>query len=464
MVFRKIAKFNFERKSFQMFLSDKNKVAFLRIENNSYHYPTMKEFENLMYLFGIFHGNYAYFRDSRHTKYSFIPFATMSIGGTVRKVMLTSLLVMSLLVGCGSTNNAKTYSYGYEPLDIDYSTTNDYINSDCNNSAFYETEDFELLESSKMVTLYNNKYFDQLFGCENVSVEETIESARLNSKIPDNFRTSIEDFIYTMGNSYKSLDFRVYNHNIKTLEFETKSTDDVDFVMGGAVAMYDFINNKMLISENLDLNDPKSRLIFRHELGHLFNHLRMTKDGYEIKYSFDDASRGTYLKEALDVILTTNPFMDEYTDDEITKNMGYPITTNIVRVLVECSNYNIESSVSNNVYNFQNILNTAFPDDIDAAVIEELIEIQWIEYSSALIQVNDEDYKDLYGYVARAYIKKYINSQMTYEEIKDIQYELEARLLLGVKEEKYVYTDTIEEEFDNYIEENNITKLSKLTM
>ena len=43
---------------------------------------------------------------------------------------------------------------------------------------------------------------------------------------------------------------------------------------------------------------------------------------------------------------------------------------------------------------------------------------------------------------------------MTYEEIKDIQYELEARLLLGVKEEKYVYTDTIEEEFDNYIEEN----------
>ena len=156
--------------------------------------------------------------------------------------------------------------------------------------------------------------------------------------------------------------------------------------------------------------------------------------------------------------------MDEYTEDEITKNMGYPITTNIVRVLVECSNYNIESSVSNNVYNFQNILNTAFPDDIDAAVIEELIEIQWIEYSSALIQVNDEDYKDLYGYVARAYIKKYINSQMTYEEIKDIQYELEARLLLGVKEEKYVYTDTIEEEFDNYIEENNITKLSKLTM
>ena len=54
MIFRKIAKFNFERKSFQMFLSDKNKVAFLRIENNSYHYPTMKEFENLMYLFWHF--------------------------------------------------------------------------------------------------------------------------------------------------------------------------------------------------------------------------------------------------------------------------------------------------------------------------------------------------------------------------------------------------------------------------
>ena len=38
---------------------------------------------------------------------------------------------------------------------------------------FYETEDFELLESSKMVTLYNNKYFDQLFGCENIPLTDS---------------------------------------------------------------------------------------------------------------------------------------------------------------------------------------------------------------------------------------------------------------------------------------------------
>lgn len=235
----------------------------------------------------------------------------------------------------------------------------------------------------------------------------------------------------------------------------------MDFVSGGALAYYDIQNNKMIISTDLDLrNDPKSRLIFRHELGHLFNHLKITKDGYSIDYTFNDAGRGTYLKEAMNVIFTTDPFMYDYGDPKISENMGYPIITNIVRVLTECSGYNICDSISSNVYTFQDQLNGYYSDEIDASIIEELIEIQWIEYSDDLIQVNDSDYEDLYEYVAKVYIKKNVTPSMTYEEIQELEKTLEERLLLGVSHDEYVYIYKVKEVFEEYLTLNNIVKTS----
>lgn len=465
MIFKRIAKFKFNSKTYQMFASPKNKFAFLRIENGLYHYPTIDEFKNIIFFLEKSH--YAKYNDDRKENYRFIPFLSINTGNNIKKVMITSLLVMSCLSGCGQEQNAKSYYYGYEPLDIDVSS--DYYALDATDlqyeNGFYETEDFELLESSKMVSLYNNKYFDELFGYENLSANDVVASVESNKKIPDEYIYYIDEFVLTMGSYYQSLDFRVFDHNVKTLEFEVRSPDDVDFLSGGSVAYYDIENNKMIISTDIDLkNNPKSRLIFRHELGHLFNHLRLEKDGYKIDYSFNDAGRGTYLKEALNVIFTTDPFMYDYNDPEITDNMGYPIITNIVRVLVECSSYDIQESVSSNVYNFQNHLNSYYSDGLDASIIEELIEIQWIEYSDDLIQVDDADYEDLYEYVTKIYMQKNVNPTMSYGEIKEAEATLEEKLLLGVSHDEYVYTSVVERVFNNYLKEHNITKSSNRTM
>jgi len=460
MIFKRVAKFKFNNKTYQMF-SSKNKFAFLRVENGLYHYPTLDEFQNIVFFLEQEH--YAKYNDKRKEKYQFMPFLSFNVKNNIKKVMITSLLVMSCLTGCGHEQSAKSYYYGYEPLDI--SVTNDIDESTITDvsyaNGFYETEDFELLESSKMITLYNNKYFDKLFGYSNVLENDVIKSIESNKSIPDDYIYYINEFVLTMASYYDSLDFRVFDYNIKSLEFEVRSPDNVDFIANGAVAFYDINNNKMIISADIDLaHNPRSRLIFRHELGHLFNHLKIEKDGYSIDYSFNDAGRGTYLKEALDVIFTTDPFMYDYKDPEITENMGYPIITNIVRVLVECSDYDIQESVSANVYNFQNHLNSYFGEELDANIIEELIELQWIEYSDDLIKVNDEDYEDLYEYVTKLYIKKNVNPTMSYDEIKEKETTLKDKLLLGVSHDEYVYINIVEEVFNNYLKENNITKTS----
>lgn len=391
--------------------------------------------------------------NDRHNRYSFIPYIKYIVNNKTKLVMLASMLILSSLTGCNANTSYDAYSYNEYYEKVDYGEDTDVLDDvdvHSSGSGWYETEDFELLEFSKKIDLYNNKYFTELFGVENYTPDEVIEVSRTNKNILDGCRPYVEDFIRTMNDYYNELDNRVFCYNIADTVFEFTASDDVDFVLSGSVAFYDITNNRMVLDKNIDLgSSPKDRLVFRHELGHLFNHLKMTKDGYDIEYEFNDAGRGKYLKEALDVIFTTEPFLDEYSDD-IQENMGYPITTNIVRVLLTAMDYPLEDSVSNNVYYFQNKMNEANSDDTDFSDIEPILEGQWIEYTNDRIQLDDEDYADLYRYVARAYIRHNMDSSISYDEISDSCTWLEEILIKGVSSDDYVFTDVIEDEFINF--------------
>ncbi len=481
--FTRIAKFKFNNEYYQMFKARRNKIAFLKInEKGQYEFPTVREFSSLVRFFmEDSFDTLAFFDDSKHRKYKFMPYIKEKINGATRTVMITSMLVLATLTGCNYNDTPVAYAYdeyyhnssyqitsekNIEAKDISNGNKETESNNKIANSTdseyhdpygFYETDDFELLESSKMITLYNNKYFKDIFKVDNYTVDDVKEVTNNNKNIPKEYLDFINEFTETMNNYYPNLDNRLYYHNISTLKFDIKVQDNVDFIMSGSVAFYDITNNTMVLANNIDLNDPKSRLIFRHELGHLFNHLRINYDGYDIKYYFNDAGRGKYLKEALDVIFTTAPYNDDYPDD-LKENMGYPITTNIVRILVECMDYNLEDSVSHNVYEFERQLNEINPNGIEASVIEEIIEFQWKEYNRIDFEVDREEYKDLYEYVTKLYIDKYITPDMSYSEINDNLQGLEERLVVGVKDSSYVLLDVVSETFEDYIIKNNINK------
>lgn len=484
--FTRIAKFKFNNEYYQMFKARRNKIAFLKInEKGQYEFPTVREFSSLVRFFmEDSFDTLAFFDDSKHRKYKFMPYIKEKINGCTRTVMITSMLVLATLTGCKYNDTPVVYAYDEYYNNSSYQITSEKNIEDNNDEnitkesettksatqvadnfdskyrdphCFYETDDFELLESSKMITLYNNKYFKDIFKVDNYTVDDVKEVTNNNKNIPKEYLDFINEFTETMNNYYPNLDNRLYYHNISTLKFDIKVQDDVDFIMSGSVAFYDIPNNTMVLANDIDLNDPKSRLIFRHELGHLFNHLRINYDGYDIKYYFNDAGRGKYLKEAMDVIFTTDPYTGDYPDD-LEKNMGYPITTNIVRILVDCMGYNIEDSVSHNVYEFERQLNEINPNGIEASVIEEIIEFQWKEYNSADFEVDREEYKDLYEYVAKLYIDSYITPDMSYSEINQNLHELEERLVMGVEDPSYVLLDVVSDTFEDYISKNHISK------
>lgn len=461
MIFTRIAKFKFNEKTFQMYKNEKGKIAFLEYaEDGKYHYPTYADFCKLVSFFLLKkQDNISNFENKSHKKYRFNP----KLRTKIYTIMITSSILLSGLTGCA--NVEAEYYMDYVPNEYNFDLDGDvehteYSEQDIDlvndNQDFYSTDDYEIIKSAKYVQLYNNKYFGELFDVENYTVAEVHNAIEDNNNINESLKIHIHDFVDEMSDFYPNLDFRIFYHNIKSMRIELWGSDDIAMETGG-LAFYDQEQNLLVVSNEADLStSARAILIFRHELAHAFNNAKLVCDGYEIKYTFNDGNRGMYVKEGLDVLFSSYPFLDEYGEEEL-DNLGYSITTNIIRVITDClPNYKIEESVTNNIYHFQNQMNEYMPDDIEASIIVELLELQWQEYSTDMIEVDEEEYRDLYGYVARMYIKTYINKTMTYEEIMNLERKLEEILVSGVKDESYVYTDVIEEEFLKFIEINNI--------
>lgn len=462
MIFTRIAKFRFNGKEYQMYKSKKGKMAFLEITSDGkYHYPQYEDFCNLVAFFlNDRYDSISYFDTSNHKNYRFMP----KLRTKASIIMITSAILLAGLTGCSNVNADYYEQYipsnnGFDLYgDMSYADETTINTSDSENSEldFYSTEDFEVIKSANYVQLYNNKYFDDLFDIENFTLEEVYDVIENNDNIPNDLKPFICDFVKKMDDYYENLDLRIFYDNIKTMTIKTQNQEDIS-IMSDGLAFYDHEQNLLVISGEADFyNDDRAQIILRHELAHAFNNAKLEVDGYEIKYTFNDGNRGKYVKEGLDVLFSSYPFLDEYGEDVLV-NLGYPITTNIVKTMIESlPNYKIEDSVNHNVYYLQDKINEYMSEDIEASVIIELLELQWLEYASDEIQVDEEEYIDLYGYITRLYIKSHVNENMTYEEIMNLEQQLEEQLVMGVKDETLVYTQVVENEFIKYLEENNI--------
>ena len=97
-------------------------------------------------------------------------------------------------------------------------------------------------------------------------------------------------------------------------------------------------------------------------------------------------------------------------------------------------------------------------DELNASRIIELLDLQWIEYSSGEIEVDSSDYDDLYEYLSKMYIKAHVTQDMAYDDIILEKEKLEYMLTLDVIDDEYVNIDKVEEVFENYMLANNKVK------
>lgn len=378
-----------------------------------------------------------------------------------------SLLFVFLLSGCGRDVYVPweddTEDYSYEYTSADYSDdeneelSTEGLFDEHNTTGFVTTKDYELLNSGspKTVTLYNNKYYGFFFGEEEITFDKIKQTIEQNKNISKQYKAYITDYAERMYQYYPDLEWRVFVYNIGTVEIVEKTGNDMEFMASGAAAIYNIDDNIIILNTDIDLSsDEAGKVNFRHELGHLFNNFRVEKDGYKAKSFYNVASEGQIAKEALNVIFTSEPFLNEYYE-ETRKNMGYSISTNMMRIILECIDYTVEDSTKSNIFYLEEKLDEVMADEMPASEFCILFDDYW-EYCKQGVLSGEipteelEEYKAMFRYLAKLYIKERLNENSDQYEINRAEEELLRTLHLGIANRIFVYDDVIQEEFAAY--------------
>lgn len=462
VIFYKICDFTLNNVRFTKFSSPLFGDAYLKNIDDKYYYPTSEEFallidtlynEERKSIFAI-----DFNTKKNHMKYKFLP----KLKHNGKTVVLTSALLFTILTGCGvSPENQAVYS---TPVSSHTSTisvasnSTRYDASEDYDSATLASIPYDVRSDGLKVWCYNSEKFDDIFGCKENTLEDLYSAVDSNSAISDEYKEFIKNYFKELKDYYPDLDLRVFVYNLKTLNFQFLSPSEIDLKQSGGFAYWDSSKNTIVLPDNLDYkNDMLSLIALRHELGHLGNTFKIEVDGVTYTFSFESKYNGGNVKEALNTILTTNPYMDYYESNGVT-NLGYPLITNELRVILDCIDYDIQDSLTSNVYTLENQMNLAMTDeDMDSHVALGIIDMQQQEVHNESIEVDENQYVDLYTYIAKLYINKYVTDEMSYDDVKAINDELNNRLLTGLTHTEYVYTDTINSVFDSYCLEHGLS-------
>lgn len=291
----------------------------------------------------------------------------------------------------------------YDPEIANNKDVHDYTNKEPS------TIDYIYYPEEEYVYLLNNKYFDLIYGEKRYSSEELFDIINNNSNISQQYKTFICEFTRCMLDFFPDADTRIYADNLKHLRIIKNVSQEI---MGSNVAAYDRSTKAIVIKNNLDLESSiKDRLVFRHELGHMFVNIQTKKKGLTFAYSFKYLTHGYALEEALDVIYTTAPFIEEYAKFSM-ESLGYPLTTNIVRVILDyIGDYSFQDMMIGNIYTFEALVNRCVgkagalvEDEYGFNYIEDIIELQKVDYYSEDEELETIYYEDLYRYITDLYI------------------------------------------------------------
>lgn len=255
----------------------------------------------------------------------------------------------------------------------------------------------------KRINLYNDKYFDVLFGASEYTPNDLFELIQSKKDIDKEYLDFIVDYMDHIYKAYGyDIDTRLFCLNLKRLVIKNVSKED--FENNNTIASFDAEDSSISFGKLLDLNYWIDEHTFRHELGHMFTDYSVKIDGYTISYSFKDGFQGHYLVEGINNYFMLQPFMDEYPEN--INGSGYPAITRFADMLIVCMDYTFSDFITDNIYKFENRLSDSF-DFVNVPYFEDLLELQYLQSMKRLENPLDRFYYDeMYYDLAKMYIIK----------------------------------------------------------
>ena len=493
--FRKIIKFNYKGDNYQLFKDSFGRLAFLKIDkDNNYRYP---ELERLFELTSLFVDT----RDIAHIKreskfYSFIP--KVKVAGVV------CALSLAFLTGCANHYNQSDFDKYLEnqpsvnvtqdqngnqnDVNIDFDLDEeekDYSKEKYNGSGVpdklsqevidkyisylapaddqydyrYES-DYQYYNLVKIEKGRDQSANEQIFGYEDVTLEQIKEAVNKNPNISKKYKDFIYQFACDLRTLYPNVNLAVLYHNLETLVIDelTQSQMNKETMSTDSAACYIRTENRICVLEDLDLSkESDDYIIFAHELCHAARSANFTNDkGFQVYVSYFDYYRmGTYAEEGI----ITNIVYD-------LQGLGkradfYPMQSSYYRIIMDATGYTGEDFFNHSV-NYLIDKMDAFMGDEDyawqiVAAIDAQASLRYTSYAA----VDFYDFQIVHDYIAEMYFKKHITPDMSYSEAEvvfDEFYDNITHYFENMNRKYTINEDTFRPVFEEYVSGLGIQK------
>ena len=454
-----IGELNYNNKRYEMLVDEERRYYFLNINNNDeYEYVTLKEYielidkfaakENILLFLGI--------KKNEKKKIRLIP--RILIGATAVILSASLLLGINNSKPTYSTTNYTTSSTYVETLSIEDRTDQEiekYLQQIAE-----ETENFKLdtiRQSGRLTVIYDFSELDGVFNNtkEDITYNTIRETIEKNHNINQKYKTLLLTLVNNLEKQYPTMDLRIWNNNLQTLQVKEVSEMEMQIkaISANAHACYRIDENVIYTVEGYEYTPGTWEYqVIMHEFCHTIKSTRSNVNGQDIRVDFKSQSgNATIVEEALNTLLTVRSY------DKNEMDLAYQLQSNMVEIMVDSmDNYNYQDFVEHNVTYFENKLNEHNQND-QAVKIIGLIDLQYKDHHDKQIQVEQEQFYELYDYIAKMYYDANIKPGMSHTELENIKNNFIYKLTYDVPEEYNIDINHLNEYFSTYCQEKGIS-------
>lgn len=450
--YRKILKFIFKNNNYQLLLDNNNKYFFLRVnEDTSFSFVTMQELISLHNLFKNF--PLVMNAEKKPTKNQTIKLIPKVFFNGV----LVPLTLISLLTGCSIFESE--YNNNYYKDNSSYNYNN--IQRDISFVVEDKQEKLELdtfLESDWVgyTYIYDNDYLDKVFPNKNVTLDMIIQTIDNNSKINERFKLLLKEYITSVYQKYPTAELRIFYENMKTLEIVELDKNQLmlQTLSTTSAGCYVAKDNKIYVLKDYEyIKGTWDYQVIMHEFSHVLRTYQLVNEDNNIRVQIGGLNFNRLtLEEALNSIFTVSLF------DYEERDIAYQLQSNYYSIILECmDNYSLEDYTHHSLSYFAQKLDEHTGYNNYASVITELIETQYKDYHSDMIEISQDQYYPIYDFISDIYYNKYLSEEFTYDEAKALTDILVEKIIFDVPEEYNIDINHFYEYLNEYCQKNGVT-------
>jgi len=300
-------------------------------------------------------------------------------------------------------------------------------------------------------TIYDQEYLGDVLSTDYASVDQCIEKLNASDKIDENFKGYFTTFLKAIDEKYPGTNMAILYDNLDTLGVEVLSAWDYPLkaISTNSLGVYRTDENMIYIPEGTDYTQKTfGYQVLVHEFCHAMRIRTSKKDGMDYYARFTSSTEMSLLGECMNSVYSCS-LLPYYEWD-----IAYQMPSNYLRIMIECmDNYDLSEYMSRGDTYFLSKLDEYNGDVNYAYTMWKLINLQRADSVGEGLQIEREESRYIYDYLAKMYFGKYITVETTDEEALQVLEDLKYKTFYDAPEYFEGYDEMYDEYFETYMNE-----------